>query len=244
MKNLLFVFCSVLVACTPSPDPQVIIDKSILAHGGEKFEKSVVSYDFRDKHYTGQSIDGKAFYTREFADSIGFVRDELSNSTELKRYINDTLVELSPEWQVKYANSVNSVLYFFQLPYGLNDPAVRKKYIGEIYINKEPYHKIQITFGQQDGGVDFEDVFVYWIHQHDFTLDYLAYSYITDGGGTRFRQAINRRKVNGIIVQDYVNMKAESKNVPVEKHDQYFIDGRLLELSRIINENVVVKKAK
>jgi hypothetical protein len=38
-------------------------------------------------------------------------------------------------------------------------------------------------------------------------MDYLAYSYLEDEGGTRFRKAYNRRRVNGLIFQDYVNYK-------------------------------------
>ena len=81
----------------------------------------------------------------------------------------------------------------FQLPFGLNDPAVIKEYLGQKVINQQLYEKVKVTFLQENGGKDFEDVFVYWIHAESKTVDFLAYSYLTDGGGVRFRQAINRR---------------------------------------------------
>ncbi len=87
-----------------------------------------------------------------------------------------------------YSNSVNSVAYFALLPFRLNDAAVNKRYIGTSEIKGEPYFEIEVTFQQKGGGKDHDDVFIYWIHQQHFTMDYLAYSFIVDGGGTRFRK--------------------------------------------------------
>ncbi|MEQ6118899.1 DUF6503 family protein [Reichenbachiella sp. MALMAid0571] len=240
MKKVLGVLLVFLVGCSTDKDPQEIIDKAIEVHGGKNFEKAIVSFKFRDKQYSTENYNGESTYTREFDDQSYHIKDILYNSTELTRFINDSIVDLPEEWEQKYIESVNSVLYFFQLPYGLNAPAVRKEYLGECYIFKKPYHKIKVTFAREGGGVDYEDEFIYWIHRDDFTMDFLAYSYSTDGGGTRFRQAINRRKNSGILIQDYVNMKAKSHTLPLEKHDEYFEKGQLEELSRIINEDVKV----
>ncbi|UXX80175.1 hypothetical protein N7E81_03550 [Reichenbachiella carrageenanivorans] len=243
MKKLLFIFLSISAfACTPSKKPQKIIDQTIAAHGGQLFEGRTVTFDFRDKHYLVQRKKGSYTYIRAFEqDSVTQVKDVLVNSTELERYINDTLQVLSDEMKVKYANSVNSVLYFFQLPYGLNDPAVVKKYLGQKVINKHLYDKVRVTFKQDNGGEDFEDVFVYWINVETGLLDYLAYSYLTDGGGVRFRQAVNRRTIEGMVFQDYINFKPARKDVEVQDLDQAFIEASLIELSQIENENIAVR---
>ncbi|MEO9966139.1 MAG: DUF6503 family protein [Reichenbachiella sp.] len=244
MKNfiLFILLLAMAAACTPNKDPQKIIDKAIAAHAGQLFEGRKVSFDFRDKHYAVQRKPEGVIYLRLFEDdSLGRVKDVLLNSTELTRYVNDTLVELTDEWKFKYANSVNSVLYFFQLPYGLNDPAVNKKYLGQKVINEQLYEKIRITFKQEDGGKDYEDVFVYWINAKTSTLDFLAYSYLTDGGGVRFRQAINRRKIGGMIFQDYINFRPIDDKADVESLDEMFISASLIELSMIVNENIEVE---
>ena len=72
--------------------------------------------------------------------------------------------------------------YFAQLPYGLNSPAVQKKILGEATINGNTYYEIEVTFSKEGGGIDFEDRFVYWIHKENFTVDFLAYRYATNGG--------------------------------------------------------------
>lgn len=235
------ISATMLFSCSEKPDPQVIIDRAIIAHGGQLFETKNVEFDFRNKHYSVQRSNGSYTYTREYQDdSLGFIKDVLVNSSKFSRYINDTIINITHEWKKRYTGSVNSVLYFIQLPYGLNDDAVVKKYLGEKYFGEIAYDKIKITFKQAGGGEDFEDVFIYWINKSSNTVDYLAYSYKTDGGGTRFRQAINRRNINGIVFQDYINFKADSKDAPIESHDDYFIKGTLKELSRIESENVKV----
>ena len=62
------------------------------------------------------------------------------------------------------------------------------------------------------GGEDFQDEYRYWIDPESGHIDYLAYNYHTDGGGTRFRKAKNRRKKEGFVFQDYINFKPEKKN--------------------------------
>jgi len=71
--------------------------------------------------------------------------------------------------------------------------------------------------------------------------DYFAYSYLTDGGGVRFRKAINRRTIDNLLIQDYINYKAEDKNTPLNKMLSLFLEGKLNELSRIENKNVNVR---
>lgn len=245
MQKLIFT-CLAIVAftsCDKKMNPQILVDEAITKHGGNKFEGRKIEFDFRDRHYKVSRKEGLVTYVREFNDdSLGFVQDFLVNSSQFKRFVNDQEINLSEEWQGRYGSSVNSVLYFFQLPYGLNDPAVNKKYLGNTIINKQVYHKVRVTFDQEGGGEDYQDIFVYWINADEKTVDFLGYSYATDGGGTRFRQAINRRTIDGMIFQDYVNFKAAKKDLPIEDHDKYFEKGLLEELSLIQNENIIVAK--
>jgi hypothetical protein len=241
MKVTVLILLLAVAACTSSPDAQQIVDRAIETHGGKRYENASVSFTFRGKDYSVTQQDGKKRYTRSFKDdSLGQVKDVLFNSVEFSRFVNGEKIEVSKEWAFRYTESVNSVLYFFQLPYGLNDPAVNKSYLGEVTVKGKPYHKVKITFGKENGGVDYQDHFIYWIHKEDYTVDYLAYSYATEETGTRFRQAINRRNVDGIIVQDYINFKPVEEGKLLEEHDTLFDTGQLKELSRIVNENVKV----
>jgi hypothetical protein len=99
-----------------------------------------------------------------------------------------------------------------------------------------------VTFRQESGGEDFEDVFVYWFATDDYSMDFLAYSYHTDGGGMRFRKAKNKRTVNGLVFQDYDNYKADPDTYNVEELDKAFENAKLELLSKIELENIEVKK--
>ncbi len=67
--------------------------------------------------------------------------------------------------QVKYTSSVNSVLYFVQLPYLLNDPAVIKSYEGTQKVLGETYEVLKVTFRPSGGGEDFQDEYRYRFHE-------------------------------------------------------------------------------
>lgn len=210
----------------------LIINKAIEVSGGEKFKKSTITFQFRDKKYNAQRDNGLFVLERKFKDTSGIIRDELSNSG-FKRFINEELQNLPDSLADIYSNSVNSVHYFSVLPFGLNDPAVNKSYIGETTIKEKQYHKIKVTFDEIGGGNDYEDVFVYWVSKDDFKVDFLAYSFRENGGGMRFRKAFNERYVNGIRFVDYHNFKPINKVSDVSDLDQIFVMGKLELLSKI-----------
>jgi hypothetical protein len=240
--TLILVFSwTVLQSCKPVSEAQKIVDRSIESHGGKLFESSNISFDFRDRHYEISKNPSKFQYTREFTDSTGQVKDVLNNNGFV-RTINGEEVSL-PEDRVKaFSNSVNSVAYFTFLPYGLNDAAVFKSYLGDAELEGKKYHKVKVTFSEEGGGEDFDDIFIYWINADTHLLDYMAYSYHTDGGGVRFRKAIRKHEIAGLILQDYENYKPEDKNTPVEEMEDLFKEGKLELLSEIILENVIVEQ--
>lgn len=242
---LLFVF-AVTISCTTTEDTseltaQEIIDNAIEKVGGDDISNSVIEFDFRGRHYKSIRNGGTFQYERIFPDSLNTIRDVLNNDG-FERYINDTVSSTTPDsMKVKYSNSVNSVLYFALLPYGLNDPAVRKEKLPESTISNKEYYKIKVTFHKEGGGVDYEDVFIYWVEKKHFTVDYFGYTYITDGGGARFRSAYNQRIVEGIRFSDYVNYKPKTNRLDVENFDVALQNNALKELSTIEIDNISVK---
>lgn len=244
MKNYLFslLLPSILISCDSKlSDPQAIVDKTIEVSGGAKYQKSVVEFDFRDRHYIARRDGGAFSYERIFEDTTGTVHDYVTNNG-FRREINGEEVVVPDSMATKYTSSTNSVNYFALLPYGLNDPAVNKTFLGETEIEGKQYFKIKVTFSADGGGEDFEDEFLYWINQETFTMDYLAYSFEeSDEVSFRFRVGYNPRIVNGIRVQDYVNYKPENNTLKVDQAEELYKAGKLIELSRIETENVTVE---
>lgn len=233
-----------LMACqSQSPDlAQTVIDQAIAAQGGSTINLSTIDFDFRNRHYRASRENGQYQYERLFTiDSTGQkVQDVLTNQG-LTRFVEGVKVPLSAKDSAAYANSVNSVIYFALLPYFLNDPAVQKTYLDSVTIKGQPYHKIKVSFGQEGGGKDYEDEYVYWFHRKTLTMDYLAYNYHTDEGGARFRQAYNARTISGIRFADYYNYEPVFPTLEVERFDRLFQQDSLKLLSEINTENIQVK---
>lgn len=238
---IIIISAAQLIGCnTKLSDPQKIIDKTIEAAGGEKYLHSTIGFDFRDMHYVASRNGGSFSYERIFEDSSGTVHDFVTNNG-YKREINGKEVIVHDTMAAKYTSSTNSVHYFALLPYGLNDAAVNKKLIGETTINEQSYYTIQVTFAAEGGGEDHEDVYLYWINQQNFAIDYLAYSFAEDDETSfRFRVAYNPRVVNGIKFQDYINYKPKNNSLTVDQAEELFKKGELVELSKIETKNVTV----
>lgn len=241
----IFLLASVLIfsSCKQNEEQKIdiesIVNESIKESGGDKTEGSTISFDFRDKHYKATRNKGIFQIERHFKDSINSIKDILSNSG-FKRFVNDELIVIPDSMATRYSNSVNSVHYFSVLPFGLNDDAVNKTYLGLINIKGKKYHKIKVTFNEEGGGDDFDDVFIYWINTINNKVDYLAYSYHTNEGGMRFREAYNERFVNGIRFVDYNNYKPKNKDVLLIDIDKLFEKEQLDLLSKIELKNVEV----
>ena len=229
-----------ITACNQQDTAQSIVDQVIETHGGDHYQNFRATFDFRGRHYVMTHKEGQFQYERHFKDPQGRIRDVLNNEG-FKRFLGDQDITDTVRKAAAYARSVNSVAYFALLPYRLNDPAVNKTYLGSSVIKNQPYHKIQVDFDQQGGGEDYTDIFVYWIHQETFTMDYFAYLYYTDGGGKRFRAPYNVRTVGGIRFADYENYKEIDDAVPIQDYDQQYESGKLELLSKIELENLQVE---
>lgn len=252
-RSILLLALAALASCTAQeqknqqpdiPKGDEVVNMAIEAHGGKKYDQSRISFDFRGKHYTAERDNGRFLLGQSYTDTTGEVDKavvQVLSNDGFEVTIDGEPVTLDPRMHAIQSASVNSVHYFMILPFGLNDPAVNKEYLGEIQVKGIACDKVRVTFDQQGGGTDFEDVFLYWFDADSHELKYLAYEYHVNGGGIRFREAINQRRVGGILFNDYVNYKVDPASQSLAVSDSLFEQGALEELSRIISENVQVE---
>jgi hypothetical protein len=234
---IVFLFCA---ACDSKSEVDQIVDNAIAAHGGDHFSTSLIQFDFRDIHYTIYKTADRYEYIREFSDSLGNVKDVLNNSGFVRTIDGNKIDTLSQESIGKYSRSVNSVAYFAYLPYGLNDAASLKSKLGETQLNDKKYDLIKVTFAKDGGGEDFDDEFLYWIDQSTHYIDFMAYSYHTDGGGVRMREVTKVQEIGGIRFQNYLNFKPADEKISVENMQKLYESGELELLSEIDLENIEV----
>jgi len=244
MKPVIFflILAFVFGSCNTSlTDPQQIIDKAIVAAGGEKYVNSTIEFDFRERHYIAIREGGKFSYQRVFRDSAKTIHDFVSNDG-FKREIDGVVAEVADSMKVKYTSSTNSVIYFALLPYGLNDAAVQKKFLGETIMDGKAYYKVEVSFRQDGGGEDFQDMFNYWVSKDDFSIGYLSYSFSeNDETSSRLRKAYNPRRIGNILFLDYINYKPKDNKVRFDQLEELYEKDELEELSKIELQNISVK---
>jgi hypothetical protein len=233
LLSLLWLFI-LLTNCSKkqSPSAQEIVNQAIDAHGQDLLIGREIAFTFRKATYTAQRTIDRYAYTSKKLNGSDTISDFLINGNKFFRIIGSDTLQLSEVDAGKYGNTLNSVLYFVQLPYLINDAAVIKSYQGTKEIKGQSYDVIKVTFKPSGGGEDFQDEYMYWFDTKSHLLDYLAYSYETNKGGVRFRSAYNRTNVEGLIFQDYVNYEV-AKGTPLYIIPNAFESGELKELSRI-----------
>ncbi|MEX2295573.1 MAG: DUF6503 family protein [Gemmatimonadota bacterium] len=232
-------------ACAVSSDsPTAIVDAAIAQHGGDLFENSRIRFTFRGTRFE-YFRDGGAFrYERTFRDPLGSVVNEVMVNDGTRRLENGGAVALADDERMQVEYDVNSVIYFGFLPFRLRDPAARLQTLARDTVQGAPYHRIEVTFDAEGGGVDSDVRFVHWIHQDSLTLDYFGYRYSRDGGGVRFRRAVNRREIGGILVQDFENYAPADAVEDIADLAQHFEEGSLDLLSLVALEEVEVTRAR
>lgn len=242
MRNYLIVLgLSLVFMSCKNENAQSWIEESVEAYGYHTLEGTEISFDFREKSYSVLRESGQYVYRRSFSQEENLIDDELVNSAAFVRRINGKEVEVSSELATKYSASINGVLYFFQLPYTLNDPAAIKRFGGFNEVKGKQYAMIEVSFSPENGGEDHHDRFVYWINEDTHMIDYLAYSYETEGGGVRFRAVSKRKEIDGMVFQNYVNYEAHKDSDLITLSGAYE-KGNLKQLSLIDSENISIRR--
>lgn len=205
-----------------SPSAAAVIDSARAAHGSSVLKQAVVTFTFRGDTYHLRQDGGQFHYRRAYTDSLGrSVMDGITNDG-LYRVVEGDTLSLSPSEREAVETTVNSVAYFTLLPEPLGDSAVQPTYRGRDTIDGVPYHRVQVTFRQEGGGTDWQDVFTYWFHTNTYEMDYFAYAFgqgPNEEPGTRFREAYNVRRRKGVRVADYHNYTADT--LTADQMDQY-----------------------
>lgn len=224
VRNIVFLIVPVLVllySCgINQPSGNEIMDKAFARHGGEYLRNLEIDFKFRDYKYEAKIVDGEFEFQQR--SPVGY--NNVSSSGKSRNFSQ---------------SDTKSVFHFALLPYNINDKLAHKELMCTSKIKGEDYYKVEVTFDKNGGGADFEDVYVYWVHKENYTIDYLAYSFYINGGGVRFREAYNQREVNGVRFQDYINYTID-EDYPAQELDYAFQTGLLREISRIDLDDIEV----
>lgn len=231
----------VAAACTRPERGRQILDAAYDAHGAERLADAKMQFVFRGDSYSATRDGGLFRYERVYQRGGNTIRDILSNDGT-HREINGEPRDVDASTSYSILEKVNSVIYFASLPYPLKDPAVVTRYLGDGDIRDRTYHQVEVTFRQEGGGPDYEDRFVYWVDSETHVIDFLAYYYLTNETGSRFRRLVNPRDVGGFRATDHLNFKVEPDTVgrALEEFVELFERGELVMVSEVKHDNFQV----
>jgi hypothetical protein len=211
-------------------------------YGSELIDENRITFQLRNYNYIWDYTDAGRLQQRSTIDTLENTITDIWIGDNFYRLKNKDTLEITPEAINKYKNSINSVFYFAFLPKSLTDEAVHATLLGEVEIKENTYYKIKVTFSEEGGGEDYEDIFLFWIHKNNYKLDYLAYQYFTEGGGMRFRATSNHHKLGDIILQDYNNYKPQDYFDDFLSIDSLFMKDELILVSRVDLERLDVRE--
>ncbi len=218
---------------------ELVADSAVAFHGSIS-DNLALGFSFRDRAYSVSTENGKfkyeVIYQIEEGRRVGTLTNDGYSET-----VNGGWVSLTAKDSAARAESINSVVYFALLPAPLNDPAAKKYFDGEEEIDGKKYYRIKVAFSEVGGGKDHDDVFLYWFDIDDYSMDYLAYSYNSGEGGTRFRAAQKSRRINGVLFQDYTNYKGPSSHDSLQYISSLYKAGFLPVLSSIELSKVSIR---
>lgn len=214
---------------------QSIVDKAIKFSGTEAYKNFKISFDFRDYQLTSEATCEGFKFSREKNDTL-----DVYKNSGLKRFVSGKEVKVADSTAFKVSEAINSVFYFMQLPMRLNDGAVIKELKGSQTFGNQSYHLVEVKFKKEGGGVDHEDVYMYWFNKENYAMDYFAYKFKVNDGGIRFRAAKNPQKIKDVRFVDYDNYKPESKNENLENLLKLYHQDQLIKVSEIENVNIKV----
>lgn len=213
-----------------------LLSECVLAHGGKLYDNAHYEFVFRENTYTFKNKDGNYLYTVNKEKDGQVIFDKKENQSFTRTIDNVTQI-LTEKDQSRYGASINSVIYFATLPHKLQDPAVNVVLKETTTIKDVNYDALQVSFDQEGGGQDHDDIYYYWINTETKRIDFLAYNFHVNNGGVRFRSAYNMRNIQGIVFQDYVNYKAPV-GTPLSELPKLYEEEKLTKLSLIETENV------
>jgi len=222
---------------TTTTKAEQLLGQTVTAHGGDGYDSAYYEFTFRKKVYTFKNNDEDYRYTCTYTRDGQLIEDVLSNDG-FSKHRDGSQINLTELQMQKYGSGLNSVIYFATLPHKLLDEAVNLAYQGKTVVNGIDYEVLKVTFDEEGGGKDHDDEFRYWINSKSKLIDFLAYNYTVNGGGTRFRTAYNTRRIEGVIFQDYVNYKAPV-GTPLADLPKLYVHDELKKLSVIETEKVI-----
>ena len=219
-----------------------VIERAIAFHGGRLYAHSEIRLRTCSKSGCSRVIarvDGGKFDYSVSGTSQGSALEVRATNDQVEVQRDGVAVAVAPEKQQVYRDWAMAKVYFSFLPYRLDDPGVFKQDLGLVTWGDRQLHKVKVTF-EAGSSTDASDEYMYWLDPDTAQVELFAYSYDNNGGGLRFRRAVNDRRVGGILFFDQENLGVEGPDLSVDAIDADYVRDKLRPVSTVRLEEITV----
>lgn len=219
-----------------------IVDQAIDHHGGDRYRASRTTLEVCSKSGCFQAearVDGDNYRYEATRVRNGVTRRVRMTNDTVSAWQNGKADALTPDREQRHRDWVMQRIYFAFLPYRLNDSSVWKQDLGLETWGDQKLHKVKVSFTPGSSS-DADDTYMYWFDPATGEVVQFAYDYKGSPGGLRFRQAVNHRRIGGILFFDQENYGAEGDGLRVDQiTPRYAATLRLVSTVRF--ENIAIE---
>lgn len=223
---------------------QEIVDRAIAHHGGELYEASETRLTVTSKSGSFRivsRVDGDRFEHTVVAETPDGERRVRVTNDAVSHHLAGEAVPVPSEQEPRLRDFVNARIYFPFLPYRLNDPSVRKEYLGRETWDGEALEKVKVTF-EAGSSTDAQDEYLYWFDPASGRLVQFAYSFESGDGGLRLRRGFDYRRVGGLLFFDAENLGVGGHGRSVEEITPGFVAEEMRQISTVKLSEITVEE--
>jgi hypothetical protein len=218
------------------------IGKMTARHGGELYFGSDITFEARERRYRAVFDSSGAYRYERRARIAGQEMVDVLDAAGFRREVDGGRISMSPSDREEAAYSLGQVLFFATFPHHLRYPAIATEFLGLDTLEGRSYYRVGVVFLQTTSGYAPEDRYVCWIHDGEYTLDYLAYSFERHGGGARFFKALTRQEAGGLLFSAYQAYLPPEDSRDLAAFGQFYRQNRLQTAARVEHNNLMVKR--
>ena len=219
-----------------------LLEKTIIASGGDKFFNSKIQFDLDILHYDIYRKNNISNFeiTRQ-VDSI--VYKATYNNGDMAYYVNDEKQEKSMSSILFLNTYLKGFIYLSSIPHILKQNSVLLSRLNDVKIENTNYYTLYVTYKELEDYPQAQDEFYLYINPETNYIDFYAQKHYLTGDKMLFKKAINSRTINGIRFSDYkvLYLKSKTNNYALKEFYKLYNKNELTTHGEIKFQNVEVE---
>jgi len=206
---------------------QDILEKAIIAHGGDSYNNSIITFGLDDLQY--KLLRNNTVRQSEITRHIdSTVYKATYKNGYAQHYIND-IEQKETYFSKKFIDArLDGFSFVFSIPHSLKRNSIKLKKLEDVKIKNINYYVVKAT----EEIIDKNDIneFIIYVNPNTFLVEYTALEYDLHLNLKIFKRAHNTRIIKNIVFSDYYSFKPHLDTTKLEDLYKYFNASDLKEL--------------